>query len=197
MLELSLHVLDAMQNAVEAGATHLHLSIVEDLEKDWMVIGLRDNGRGMGQDFANKVLDPFVTSRNTRHVGMGFPLFAAAARRCEGDFQIKSTLGKGTSLHVTFRLSHWDRAPLGDMPAALVSILLAKDRVDIDYLHQVGSQKFSFNSQEVRKELGEVPVSSTTVASWILECLKDGERSLLSPGGGEHLKGEATEEVGT
>ncbi len=122
-----MHVLDAMQNAVEAGATRVHLSIVEDVEKDWMVIELMDNGRGMEQDFANKVLDPFVTSRTTRHVGLGLPLFAAAARRCEGDLHIESAPGKGTRLQASFRLSHWDRAPLGDMPAALLSVLLAKD----------------------------------------------------------------------
>jgi hypothetical protein len=178
VLELALHVLDAMQNSVEAGADRLELSILEDLDKDQMVIELKDNGQGMAPELVSKVLDPFVTTRKTRHVGLGLPLFAAAARRCQGDLQLQSKPGKGTQLTAMFRLSHWDRAPLGDMPSALLAILLAQRPVNVVYTHRVGSREFRFDTSEVRRELGEIPWSVPPVRTWVLETLREGERCL-------------------
>jgi anti-sigma regulatory factor (Ser/Thr protein kinase) len=177
-LELALHVLDAMRNSVDAGADRLELSIQEDQEHDQMVIQLNDNGKGMAPELVEKVLDPFVTTRKTRHVGLGLPLFAAAARRCEGDFHIRSTPGKGTQLTAVFRYSHWDRAPLGDMPSAMLAILLAERPVNLVYTHRVGSRQFCFDSSELRQELGDLPLSLPPVRSWILKTLQEGERDL-------------------
>lgn len=182
MLELALHVLDAMQNSVEAGADRLELSIQEDLENDQMVIELKDNGQGMARDLAEKVLDPFVTTRKTRHVGLGLPLFATAARRCDGDFQVRSAPGKGTQLTAVFRYDHWDRAPLGDMPSALLAILLAQRPVNVLYTHRVGSREFQFDSSEVRRELGDLPLSLPPVRTWVLKALQEGERGLRDSG---------------
>jgi len=184
VLELALHVLDAMQNSVEAGADRLELSILEDQERDQVIIELKDNGQGMAPEFAKKVLDPFVTTRNTRHVGLGLPLFAAAVQRCDGDFQIQSVPRQGTRLSAVFRYSHWDRAPLGDMPSALLAILLAERPVNVLYTHRVGSREFQFDSSEVRRELGDVPLSSSPVRGWILRTLQEGERDLQDLGGG-------------
>ena len=191
MLELALHVLDAMQNSVEAGADRLELSIQEDLENDRMVIELKDNGQGMAPELAQRVLDPFVTTRKTRHVGLGLPLFATAARRCDGDLQIQSEPGKGTQVTALFRHSHWDRPPLGDVPSALLAILLAQRPVDVVYTHRVGNREFCFDSSEVRQELGDIPLSSMRVRSWILETLYEGEKSLRESGNNLGLESRA------
>ena len=173
-----MHVLDAMQNSVDAGADRLELSIQEDREQDRMTIQLNDNGKGMARELVEKVLDPFVTTRKTRHVGLGLPLFAAAARRCDGDFRVESTPGEGTRLTAVFRYSHWDRAPLGDMPSALLAILLSEHPVDVLYTHRVGSRQFSFDSSEIRQELGDLPLSLPPVRAWMLQTLQEGERGL-------------------
>ena len=89
MRELSLHILDILQNSVTAGATFIHLSIAEDLEKDLLVIKISDNGKGMGEELLAKVTDPFVTTRSTRKVY----LLAGAAQRCDGNFKIDSKQG--------------------------------------------------------------------------------------------------------
>ena len=178
MLELALHVLDAMQNSIEAGADRLELVILEDPVKDHLKIELKDNGQGMAAELVKRVLDPFVTTRKTRHVGLGLPLFAAAARRCDGDLQIQSEPGKGTRISAVFRYSHWDRAPLGDMPSALLAILLAQRPVDVHYRHRVGSRKFCFDSSEIRRELGDLPLSLPPVRTWVLKTLQEGEHSL-------------------
>lgn len=167
-----------MENAVEAGATRIEIRIDEDLGADRMVIEVADNGRGMTPEVMQRILDPFFTTRKTRHVGLGLPLFAAAARQCEGDLTIESELGKGTRVKAMFRLGHIDRAPLGDMPSALMAILLSGRPVDVAYVHRVGEAQFAFDSADVRRELGDVPLTHPAVRRWLWETLREGEESL-------------------
>jgi anti-sigma regulatory factor (Ser/Thr protein kinase) len=136
MRELSLHILDILQNSVEAGATRVALSIVEDLAADRLTIEVRDNGRGIAPDKLPHVFDPFYTSRKTRHVGLGLPLLKAAAERCNGDATITSEVGAGATVTATFQHSHLDRAPLGDMVGTLMSFVLG-GACELGYVHRV------------------------------------------------------------
>ena len=97
MRELSMHILDVLENALAAGATQVKLDIVEDLSADRLVITVEDNGRGMDAETSRRVLNPFFTTRTTRRIGLGLPFFAAAARRCDGDLTLESIPGRGTS----------------------------------------------------------------------------------------------------
>jgi hypothetical protein len=179
---LSLHILDVLENGVEAGASTLEITIDEDIEADRMVIEIRDNGRGMNKEKAARVLDPFYTTRKTRHVGLGLPLFSEAARRCDGDLSIDSEPGKGTVVKATFRRSHIDRAPLGDLPTALLAILLSERSIDLAYSHRVDAREFRFDSSEIRNELGDVPLTHPKVREWLHQFLQEGERDLFREG---------------
>jgi len=131
VLELSLHILDVLENAIEASATRVELSIEEDLEGDRLAIEVVDNGKGMDEGTLARVLDPFFTTRRTRHVGLGLPLFAAAAERCNGALHVESQVGQGTRVVATFQHSHIDRAPLGDVKGTLLAFLMAERPVDL------------------------------------------------------------------
>lgn len=181
MRELSLHILDALENSVEAGATNIDLLIEESLESDSLTITIKDNGRGMTEEFARQVLNPFVTTRTTRHVGLGLPLFAAAARRCNGDLQIRSARGAGTTVSASFQLSHIDRAPLGDIADSLIAVILSDRAVDIAYMHRVDGRSFSLDTAEVRRELGDVPLSQPAVRLWLQSTLAEGVAELQRP----------------
>jgi anti-sigma regulatory factor (Ser/Thr protein kinase) len=179
LLELSLHILDLLRNSIEAGANQIQLRIEEDLAADWLTIEISDNGRGMNPKQVERVLDPFFTTRKTRRVGLGLSLFAAAARQCEGDLKIQAEPGKGTSVSAAFRLSHWDRAPLGDIVRTLLTIICAGSQVDLDYCHKRGEEAFHFNTAEIRAELGEIPLNHPKVREWIERALKEGESGLV------------------
>ena len=47
MRELSLNVMDIVQNSISAGADLITLSVRESRREDSLVISIRDNGRGM------------------------------------------------------------------------------------------------------------------------------------------------------
>ena len=180
MRELSLHILDVLENSLEAGATRIELSIVEDLESDVLTIGIADNGRGMTADFAGRVLDPFVTTRSTRHVGLGLPLFAAAAERCNGKISVQSQPGVGTMVEATFQHSHIDRAPLGDLIGTLMAVLLSERPVDICYRHSVDGRVFALDTAEIRTELEGVPLSHPSFRQWLQSTLTAGLAGLGS-----------------
>jgi hypothetical protein len=177
MRELSLHILDALQNSLEAGATLVELNIVEDLAADLLTITIRDNGRGMSEDQLARVFDPFFTTRSTRHVGLGVPLFFAAARRCNGDLTITSQLGEGTTLCATFQHSHIDRAPLGNITGTLLSFILSGS-CDLHYAHRVNGRAFEFRTDGIRAELGNIPLTHPKVRRWLQDFIDEGEQTL-------------------
>jgi anti-sigma regulatory factor (Ser/Thr protein kinase) len=178
LIELSLHILDLVQNAVEAGASKIQIRIDEDLKADILLIEVSDNGRGLSEDQIAKVLNPFYTTRKTRHIGLGLPLLLEASRHCEGKLEIHSKPGMGTTIQVTFRHSHIDRAPLGDMPSVLLALFLSEHQVDWLYVHRVNEEEFSLDSSEIRKELPDIPLTHPKVRKWLLDFLQEGENSL-------------------
>jgi Histidine kinase-, DNA gyrase B-, and HSP90-like ATPase len=180
MRELSLHILDVLQNSVEAGATLVQLVIEEDLAADLFVITIRDNGRGMDEATLARVFDPFYTTRKTRHVGLGLPLFRAAAERCNGDLLLTSQVGVGTTLQATFQHSHLDRAPLGDITGTLMSFVLGGS-CDLSYEHRVNEREFSFNTAEIKAELEGVSLLHPAVRAWLRDFVAEGEAALSSP----------------
>ncbi len=181
MRELSLHILDVLENALEAGATEVGLEIDEDLHADRLTIAVQDNGRGMDAQTARRALDPFFTTRTTRHVGLGLPLFAAAAGRCEGDLYLESTPGRGTVVTVTFRRSHLDRAPLGDVTGTLLAFLLSERGAGLRFVyhHRVNGQSFDMDTSAIRAELGDIPLSHPLVREWLRDYIAAGEADLV------------------
>jgi len=182
MRELALHILDVVENALEANARHIELIVIEDHTTDRLTITVRDDGRGMDAETVQKVRDPFYTTRTTRHVGLGVPLLDAAAERCAGGLDIQSTPGQGTTLTATFQHSHIDRAPLGDMPSTLMGILLREQAFDLSYAHRIRvgtcDHIFELDTREIRQQLGDVPLAAPAVRRWLGEYIAQGERGL-------------------
>ena len=177
MRELSLHVLDALENSLEAGATCIELVIEENMAADRLSITIRDNGRGMDKAQLDRIFDPFFTTRSTRHVGLGVPLFKAAAERCNGSLTVASQPGEGTLLQAVFQHSHIDRAPLGDTTGTLLAVILAGS-CDVHYAHRVDGEMFEFHTADMRAELGEIPLTHPAVRKWLQEFIVEGEQKL-------------------
>jgi len=177
MRELSLHILDAMENSLEGGSTLIEVIIKEDLAADRLTITVQDNGRGINQAQLARVFDPFFTTRSTRHVGLGIPFFEAAAERCNGSLTVTSQPGEGTTLQATFQHSHIDRAPLGDITGTLLAVILSGS-CDVHYVHRVDMRQFEFHTADMRAELEEIPLTHPAVQKWLQEFITEGEAEL-------------------
>ncbi len=182
MEELALHILDLVTNSIEAGCTWVRIGVDEDVSGDSLTITVEDNGRGMDRGLLAKVMDPFVTTRTTRRVGLGIPLLAEAASACEGGVTIDSERGRGTRVAARFRYSHIDRMPLGDMPATVTAIIGGNPGVRVIYEHSVGEKSFTLDSKEIQERLGGVPVNNPRVLTWLNGYLK---QNLAEIGGGK------------
>lgn len=169
MRELSLHLLDLMQNSVEAGARAIEVSVDDDAAADRLMIIAADNGRGMDAGLAAGAVDPFTTTRTTRRVGLGLALLSAACERCNGRLSIESAPGRGTTVTALFQRSHIDLAPLGDIAGTLVAVIAANPGIDIAYRHAVGNRQFILSTAEVRARLDDVPVNAPVVLEWLRE----------------------------
>ncbi len=182
MRELSLHILDVVENAIEACARHVELTIIEDLDADLLTIRVIDDGRGIDADTLRRVRDPFFTTRTTRHVGLGIPLFTAAAERCAGALDIDSQPGSGTALVARFQHSHIDRAPLGDLPGTLICVLMRDAELHVRYRHAIiehGSDRsFELDTAEIADALGNLPRSLPIVREWLSDYVAQGEAQL-------------------
>lgn len=178
MRELSLHILDIVQNSISAGAGLVQIDVIENAQADSMTIRVTDDGSGMDPETARRIVDPFVTSRITRPVGLGVPLFAAAAERCGGGLGIDSSCGAGATVTAVFGLSHIDRAPLGNMADTFRVLAVCNPNVDFVYNHVRGERSFHVDTREIRAALGDVPLSLPEVALFIRDFVAEGERGL-------------------
>lgn len=152
MRELSLHILDILENSRKAGADKIELKISEDPGDNSFVIIIVDNGKGIKKELLENITDPFVTSRTTREVGLGLSLFKNAAERTNGDFKIKSEEGQGTVVKAEFEYDNIDRAPLGDIATTISNFIAANgEQLEIIYEHCFEQEKFEFDSREVKK----------------------------------------------
>ena len=169
MRELSLHILDIAQNSIAASASLVTILIDEDPARDLLTIEIRDNGCGIPKKQLTQVTDPFFTSRKTREVGLGLALFSRAAELAEGEFLIDSTAGIGTKVRASFRHSHLERAPLGDLAGTLFGIIALNPGVEVVYRHNYCARTLSIDTREIKHELGDIAINHPAVVSW-LEC---------------------------
>ena len=179
MQEISLNILDLAQNAVAAGATLIEIEIDEQPAADTLHIKIRDNGCGICEEALNSVADPFYTTRTTRKVGLGLPLFKMAAEQTGGSFEIESAKDKGTTVQGVFGLTHIDRMPLGDMTSTMVTLVTCNPELDFVYLHRLGERSFDLDTRQMRKVLGNVSLACSEVVAFMRDYLGDNELELI------------------
>ena len=134
MQDISLHILDIVENSLSANAEKVFIRIVHNLSRDLLILEIKDNGKGMDKKTAEKALDPFFTSKTRKKVGLGLPLLAQAAREAEGKLTIESGPGSGTYIRATFRFSHPDRKPLGDVEGTIRLLRITHPEIDLQYV---------------------------------------------------------------
>lgn len=176
MRELSLHLMDIIENSVAAHANLINIEIKELPDEDKLIITVKDNGCGMDEKMVEHVKDPFTTTRQTRKVGLGISLLEAACKRCDGNLNVKSELNKGTEVTAYMKYSHIDREPLGKIEETIVTSLL-NPSVDIAYKHVVGNKEFIFDSREIRKITGH-DISQPEILQWIKEYIHENLESI-------------------
>ncbi len=172
MEDLSLHILDIVENATRAGATLVEIRICEDSARDTLEISVRDNGRGMDPEMAKRARDPFGTTRTTRRVGLGLPLLEQAARETGGQLTLTSAPGSGTEVMARFVASHIDRKPLGDLGATLVTMILGSPNVEFVCEMDRNGETTTLDTRSLKAELEGTSITEPAVLALIKDLFR-------------------------
>ena len=178
MKELSLHILDIVQNSVAAGAKFITLDLIEDVNTDLLEFSIKDDGCGMTEETLKKVTDPFTTGRTTRRVGLGIPLLKAAAELTGGGLELTSEPGVGTTVTARFVYDSIDRQPLGNMAETMLGLITSYENIDFVYYHRVNEKEFTLDTREIKGILGEVSLNEPEVVLWLSGFLNENETEL-------------------
>ena len=115
MEDLSLHILDIVENSLRANAKNIQIKLTQSREKDLLIVEVADDGEGMDEETLKQAVDPFFTTKEGKRTGLGLPFLSQSAEEAGGKLEIESARGKGTKVIATFKLSHIDRKPLGNL----------------------------------------------------------------------------------
>ncbi len=176
MKELSLNILDIAKNSVKAGASLIEILLTETDDK--LVICIKDNGCGMTEQTVENVTNPFYTTRTTRKVGMGIPLFKLEAEMTGGQLAIESYHKDeypdthGTVVTADFYKNHIDFIPLGDVVASITTLIQGSPDIDFLFSHTMPKGEVVLDTRQIREVLGgDIPLNSIEIIKWISDSL--------------------------
>ena len=174
MNELSLNILDIAQNSIAADATLVEIDVEEDSSSDRLILRVKDNGKGMSEDFLRSVEDPFITTRTTRKIGLGISFLKEAAEMTGGSIFLKSKPGVGTTVTALFVMSHIDRQPIGNLTETIITLVSFNPTIDFCVRYKVNENEFVFSTQEAKAILGEdAALNSPAVVSFLTEYIRE------------------------
>ena len=115
MHDLSLYILEMIENSLRAGAGTVAVRVWVEAPRDELTIVVEDDGPGLDVS-ADEATDPFFTTKAGKRTGLGLPLFREAAEAAGGHLTLHRSheLG-GVAIDAVMGLSNIDRPPLGDV----------------------------------------------------------------------------------
>ncbi|MBP5303602.1 MAG: sensor histidine kinase [Clostridia bacterium] len=177
MKELSLNILDIAENSLKAKADTISIILKENEET--LQLTIVDNGCGMDSEFLEKACDPFTTTRTTRDVGLGIPFLKLAAEQTGGTMTLESVCEQenprchGTTIQALFYKKHIDATPLGDIVSTLVTLIQGNPSTHWVFQHVFENGEVTLDTAELTSVLGEVPLDTIEVLTWIREYLNE------------------------
>ncbi len=117
-----------LQNAAEAGAKSIKVSVQPSEEHGLLKIIIEDDGAGMENDVLSKAWSPFFTTRGVEHHGLGLPAALHVISQSQGRIALFSEKDKGTTV-----VMFMPRGSANDEPieaGRVKSILLIDDKDD-------------------------------------------------------------------
>jgi hypothetical protein len=149
--ELSLHILDLIENAVKAGASVVAVEIAVEPELDLMCIAVEDNGPGLSVP-ADQAMDPFYTTKKGKKTGLGLSLFRFRIEQAGGQLALERSPLGGLAVLATLRLAHVDRNPLGDLASTLSSVVASNPQLELHCRLKARERERVIVSSELARE---------------------------------------------
>ena len=177
MREISLHILDLIENAIRAGATVIAVAVEEEPDRDLLCIVVEDNGPGLPVA-ADTAADPFFTTKEGKKTGLGLSLLKFRAEQAGGSFCLEKSCLGGLAVRAAMPLSNVDRSPLGDLAATMASVACTNPEVELRSRLRVGSREWTVSTADIVRGLPVGARSGIAVARRMKERIAEGLSAL-------------------
>lgn len=130
MHDLSLYLLELLENSVRAEATRIVVGFSADAASDRLRLSVTDDGTGLEID-PSLVLDPFYTTKKDKKTGLGLSLLKADAEAAGGGLTMGPSpdLG-GVLVEAEMVLSHIDRIPIGNIADSIMVMEMTNPQIE-------------------------------------------------------------------
>lgn len=171
MKDLSMHILDIVENSIKAGAKQVEVELryVDNRQE----ITISDNGCGMDAEMVKRITDPYTTSRTSRKVGLGLPFLKMNAEQTGGNLMISSVPGRGTTVKAVFMTDNIDCVPPGDLASSLSLLMTGNPEVNFVIRLIKDDDVFEVSSDEINEVLDGIPISHPKVGVFVRNMLKE------------------------
>lgn len=148
-------IADTAQNSIEAGASCVDVTLVEDGAV--MSVVIADNGKGMDEATRARAFDPFFSEagkHDKRRVGLGLPILKQLCEACGGGLSLESEKGVGTTLSYHFDAKSIDLPPMGDLADTLTTLFNYPGAFELVFTHRTPKGEYSISRSELSEAVG-------------------------------------------
>jgi signal transduction histidine kinase len=117
-----------LQNAMEANARQINVTIQPAAEAGYVALDIADDGEGIAPEVLDKMWASFVTTKGPGHAGLGLPACLHVITQLEGRITAESQPGQGTTFTVVLPAS--PDVAAADLSAAPDHVALIDDDDD-------------------------------------------------------------------
>jgi hypothetical protein len=156
MHDLSLYLLDILENSVRAGATVIATAIDASAARDELSMRVEDDGPGLPVE-PEQALDPFFTTKANKKTGLGLSLFRQAAEAAGGGLSVGRSpdLG-GVDVRAWMSLANVDRPPLGDIAASIATMVVTNPEIEFRVDLDDDGARTSLRGPDIPERFGEL-----------------------------------------
>lgn len=115
-----------LSNAFKFTPEYGRVSLSLQREKDWLLIDVEDTGKGMDRKTIAHVFEAFYQAENDAPnigTGVGLALVKQIMDAVKGKITVESTLGKGTTFHISVPIQHTAKQKMEDGDLGITPLL--------------------------------------------------------------------------
>src|SRR5207237_1060755 len=107
---LILNAVDAMPTGgtITIRTRMANLGLFGHTDAEHVILEVKDTGIGMDEKTRRRCLEPFFSTKGKRGTGLGLAMVYGVVERHEGQIEIESTFGKGTTIRLILPVHKMD-----------------------------------------------------------------------------------------
>jgi signal transduction histidine kinase len=115
--ELGEAITNLIFNAADAIQKRGAITIRSESNGRWLTVTVSDDGTGMNEETKSRCMEPFFTTKGDQVAGLGLGVVYGVVQRHDGELDIQSELGRGTTVSISLPLERGIKAPAAELPA--------------------------------------------------------------------------------